>query len=90
MRAFAGIGLVLLAVAYGAFALIVLNQAYSGDGASGPLVGVAQWSMGLSAGVGALALCLPSAVVDHTTRRTAVRLQYTLAFASPVLAAVDF
>ncbi|MYU51091.1 MULTISPECIES: hypothetical protein [Streptomyces] len=90
VRVFAGIGLPLLAVAYGAFLLIVLNQAYSGDGTSGPLVGVAQWSMGLSAVAGMSALCLPSAVVSHAARRGAVRLQYALAFAGPALAAIDF
>ncbi|MFI9046133.1 hypothetical protein [Streptomyces sp. NPDC053427] len=90
VRVFAGIGLLLLAFAYGAFLIIVLNQAHSGDGASGPLLGAAQWSMGLSAAVGLLALCLPSAVVSHTARRGAVRLQYALAFAGPALAAIDF
>ncbi|MFF4699997.1 hypothetical protein [Streptomyces chattanoogensis] len=90
VRVFAGIGLLLLAVAYGALLIIVLNQAYSGDGASGPLVGAAQWSMGLSAVVGLLALCLPNAVVSHAVRRWAVWLQYALGFAGPALAAIDF
>ncbi|TJZ59091.1 hypothetical protein FCH28_02860 [Streptomyces piniterrae] len=90
VRVFAGIGLLLLAFAFGAFLIIVLNQAYSGDGASGPLVGAAPWSMGLSAVAGLLALCLPSAVVSHAARRGAVRLQYALAFAGPALAAIDF
>ncbi|WP_327706897.1 hypothetical protein [Streptomyces decoyicus] len=90
VRVFAGIGLLLLAFAYGAFLIIVLNQAYSGDGASGPLLGAALWSMGLSAVAGLLALCLPSALVSHAARRGAVGLQYALAFAGPALAAVDF
>lgn len=74
VRVFAGIGLLALALAYVAFAVIVLRQAYSGDGASGPLAEVAQWSLGLSAVVGLLALCLPSAVVSHAARRGPVRL----------------
>ncbi|BDM69578.1 hypothetical protein HEK616_30650 [Streptomyces nigrescens] len=90
LRGFAALGLVLLVVAYGAFIIIVLHQAYSGDGASGPLLDVAEWAMGLSAIVGLSALCLPGDVVSYAARRGAVRLQYALAFAGPVLAAVDF
>ncbi|MFC0842269.1 hypothetical protein ACFH04_00740 [Streptomyces noboritoensis] len=90
VRIFAGIGLLLLALAYGAFIVIVLGQSYSGDGAGGPLVEEAQWSMGLSAVVGGLALCLPSTAVSHTARRGAVKLQYALALAGPALAAIDF
>ncbi|MFD9567368.1 hypothetical protein [Streptomyces sp. NPDC059994] len=90
VRIFAGIGLLLLAFAYGVFLVVVLGQAYSGDGASGPLVEEAQWSMGLSAVAGLLALCLPATIVSHPARRTAVRLQYALAFAGPALAAIDF
>jgi hypothetical protein len=90
VRAFACIGLLLLSFAFGAFLIIVLIQAYSGDGASGPLTSAALWSMGLSATAGLLALCLPSAVVSHTARRGAVWLQYALAFAGPALAAIDF
>ncbi|MFE7894342.1 hypothetical protein [Streptomyces sp. NPDC057412] len=89
VRVFAGIGLLLLAFAYGAFLVIVLDQAYSGAGTSGPLVGVARWSMGLSAIAGLLALCLPDAAVSPAARRGAVATQYVLAFAGPVLAAVD-
>ncbi|MFD9484114.1 hypothetical protein [Streptomyces sp. NPDC059991] len=90
VRIFAGIGLLLLALACGAFIVVVLGQAYSGDGASGPLVEEAQWSMGLSAVAGALALCLPTTMVSYPARRTAVRLQYALAVAGPALAAIDF
>ncbi|MEU4845576.1 hypothetical protein [Streptomyces gilvosporeus] len=90
VRVFAGIGFLLLAVAYAVFIIIVLNQAYSGDGASGPLVDPAQWSMGLSAVAGLLALCLPSDALSHAARQGTVRLQYALAFAGPVLAAIDF
>ncbi|WP_329394780.1 hypothetical protein [Streptomyces melanogenes] len=90
VRIFAGIGFLLLALAYGVFLVVVLGQAYSGDGASGPLVEAAQWAMGLSAAAGALALCLPSTMVSHAARRTAVRLQYVLALAGPALAAIDF
>ena len=86
----AALGLLLLVVAYGAFVLIVMNQAYSGDGASGPLVGLAQGAMGLSAVVGLLALALPGDGMSYAARRGAVWLQYALAFAGPVLAAVDF
>ncbi|WP_329402864.1 hypothetical protein [Streptomyces melanogenes] len=90
VRVFAGIGLLLLALTYGAFIVVVLGQAYSGDGASGPLVDAAQWSMGLSAVAGLLALCLPTTAVSHGTRRGTVRLQYVLALAGPALAAIDF
>ncbi|MFI1172851.1 hypothetical protein [Streptomyces melanogenes] len=90
VRIFAGIGLLLLPFAYGVFLVIGLGQAYSGDGASGPLVDAAQWSMGLSVVVGVLAICLPSTAVSHAARRGTVRLQYALAFAGPALAAIDF
>lgn len=90
VRVFAAIGLLLLVVAFGVFCIIVLNQAYSGDGASGPLLDVAEWAMGLSGFVGLGALCLPSDAVSHAARRGAVQLQYALAFAGPLLAAVDF
>ncbi|MEV0282359.1 hypothetical protein AB0I22_39195 [Streptomyces sp. NPDC050610] len=89
IRVFAGLGLLLLAFAYGAFLIVGLHQAYSGDGTSGPLTGAAQGAMGLSAVVGLLALCLPGDVVSLAARRTAVGLQYALAFAGPVLAAVE-
>ncbi|MFD8542416.1 hypothetical protein [Streptomyces sp. NPDC059649] len=90
VRVFAAIGLLVLAVAFVVFCIVVLHQAYSGDGASGPLLEVAEASMWLSAIVGLFALCLPSDAVSHTARRGAVRLQYALAFAGPLLAAVDF
>lgn len=90
VRIFAGIGLLLLALAYGAFIVIVLGQSYSGDGAGGSLVEEAQWSMGLSAVAGLGALCLPATAVSHTARRGAVMLQYALALAGPALAAIDF
>ncbi|MFE7121078.1 hypothetical protein ACFU99_37180 [Streptomyces sp. NPDC057654] len=88
-RVFAGLGLLLLACAYGVFLIVVVHQAYSGDGTSGPLTGAAQGSMGLSAVVGLLSLCLPGDVVSLAARRAAVGVQYALAFAGPVLAAVD-
>ncbi|GAB7035706.1 hypothetical protein AB0G35_15650 [Streptomyces sp. NPDC021749] len=90
LRVFAALGLLLLVVAYGLFLIIVLNQAYSGDGASGPLVGLAEGAMGLSAVVGVGALCLPGDAVSHAARRIAVQVQYALAFAGPALAAIDF
>ncbi|MFI1104362.1 hypothetical protein [Streptomyces melanogenes] len=90
VRVYAGIGLLLLAFAYGVFLVVVLGQAYSGDGASGPLVDAAQWSMGLSAVAGLWALCVPGTALSHAARRGAVRLQYALAFAGPALAAIDF
>lgn len=90
LRALAALGLLLLVVAYGTFFIIVLNQAYSGDGASGPLVGLAQGAMGLSAVVGLSALALPSEGMSYAARRGAVWLQYALALAGPVLAAIDF
>ncbi|PKV89840.1 hypothetical protein [Streptomyces sp. TLI_146] len=90
LRVFAGVGLLLLALAYGVFLAIVLGQAYSGDGASGPLVDAAQWSMGLSGVAGLWALCLPGTAMSHAARRGVVMLQYALAFAGPALAAIDF
>ncbi|MEU7279082.1 hypothetical protein AB0A69_09925 [Streptomyces sp. NPDC045431] len=90
VRVFAGIGLLLLAVAFVATLVIVLNQAYSGDGGSGPLIGAAMWSMGLSGLVGLAALCAPRDTLDHAVRRGAVFAQYALAFGGPVLAAIDF
>ncbi|MFF9480605.1 hypothetical protein [Streptomyces sp. NPDC014733] len=90
VRVFAGIGLLLLGVAYVAFAVVVLRQAYTGDGAAGPLTGAAQWSLALSAVTGLSALCLPSAAMSDTARRRTVAAQYALAFAGPVLAAIDF
>lgn len=68
----------------------MLRQAYTGDGASGPLTGPAQWPLALSAATGLSALCLPNAAMSHTTRRRTVALQYALALAGPAVAAVDF
>ncbi|WP_399087955.1 hypothetical protein ACGH2B_12310 [Streptomyces sp. BBFR2] len=90
LRVFAGLGFPLLAVAYGAFVIVVLQQAYSGDGASGPFLGASQLSMGLSAVTGLAALCLPTDAITHTTRRRTVTLQYVLALTGPALAAIDF
>ncbi|GAA3162957.1 MULTISPECIES: hypothetical protein [Streptomyces] len=90
VRVFAGIGLLLLVLAFGAFVVIALRQAYTGDGASGPLVSLAPWSLALSAVTGLAALCLPNAAMSHTVRSRTVALQYGLALAGPVLAAIDF
>ncbi|MGW1837696.1 hypothetical protein [Streptomyces sp. NPDC002067] len=90
LRVFAGLGFLLLAVAYGAFVIVVLQQAYSGDGASGPFLGASQLSMGLSAVTGLAALCLPTDAITHTARRRTVTLQYALALTGPALAAIDF
>ncbi|MFK8849806.1 hypothetical protein [Streptomyces sp. Ac-502] len=87
LRVFAALGIPLLGVAYVLFAIVVLNQAYSGDGASGPLVGVAQTVMWLSLVSGLVALALP---MSYRARRSTVWVQYALLAAGPVLAAVDF
>lgn len=90
LRVFAALGLPLLAVAYVLFMIIVLHQAYTGDGASGPLAGAANTALALSPVAGLIALCAPAAAMSHSARRTTVRLQYGLLVAGPVLAAVDF
>ncbi|MEU0275301.1 hypothetical protein [Streptomyces sp. NPDC006307] len=90
LRIFAGFGLLLLVGAFAAFLVIVLNQAYSGDGASGPLLVPAMWSMGFSGIVGLVALCAPRDALSHRGRRGAVFAQYALAFGGPALAAIDF
>ncbi|UFQ13667.1 MULTISPECIES: hypothetical protein [Streptomyces] len=90
IRVFAALGLLLLAVTSVLFVTIVLRQAYSGDGASGPLVDVAQLAMALSAIAGLSALCLPGTAMSHAARRGTVRAQYVLAVGGPMLAAVDF
>lgn len=86
---FAAVGLLLLIVAYGAFVIIALNQAYSDDGASGPLLGLSPWVLGLSGLLGCLALCLPSGAVSHEARLGAVGVQYAPAFAGPMPAGID-
>ncbi|MEV5596675.1 hypothetical protein [Streptomyces sp. NPDC052496] len=90
LRVFAGIGLPLAAVAYVLYMIIVLHQAYSGDGASGPLAGVADAALALSPVAGLIALCVPAAAMSCSARRNTVWLQYALLVAGPVLAAVDF
>ncbi|MFF9865287.1 MULTISPECIES: hypothetical protein [unclassified Streptomyces] len=90
VRIFAGAGLLLLPVALVAWGVIVLEQAYSGDGASGPLGELALWSLGFSGLLGLWALSLPQDAVRHAVRRGAVCVQYALALACPLLAAVDF
>lgn len=87
LRVFAALGIPLLGVAYVLFAIIVLNQAHSGDGASGPLVGAAQTVMWLSLVSGLVALAVP---MGYRARRDTVWVQYALLAAGPVLAAVDF
>ncbi|MFI2238467.1 hypothetical protein [Streptomyces chrestomyceticus] len=90
LRVFAALGLPLLAVAYVLFMIIVLGQAYTGDGASGPLAGAANTALALSPVAGLIALCVPAAAMSHSARRTTVWIQYGLLVAGPVLAAVDF
>ncbi|GCD42254.1 hypothetical protein [Streptomyces paromomycinus] len=90
LRVFAGLGLPLLAVAYVLFMVVVLHQAYSGDGASGPLVYAAQTSLALSPVAGLIALGVPASAMGHAARRNTVGLQYGLMIAGPLLAAVDF
>ncbi|MDQ8706017.1 hypothetical protein RCO28_26580 [Streptomyces sp. LHD-70] len=90
VRVFAGIGLLLLPVVVVVFVIIVLNQSYSGDGVAGPLVGMAPWAMGVSGVLGLLALILPSDMLTHPARSATVKVQYALAVAAPILAAVDF
>ncbi|MEU7648206.1 hypothetical protein [Streptomyces huasconensis] len=72
IRVFAALGLLLLAVTSVLFVTVVLRQAYSGDGASGPLVDVAQLAMALSAIAGLSALCLPGTAMGHGARRGTV------------------
>ncbi|MFJ8645959.1 hypothetical protein ACIRNI_07525 [Streptomyces sp. NPDC093546] len=90
LRIFAGFGILLLAGAFVATLVIGINQAYTGDGANGPLFGAALWSIGLSGLVGLVALCAPRDVMDYAARRGAVFIQYALAFGGPALAAIDF
>ncbi|MEV3990521.1 hypothetical protein AB0J57_16595 [Streptomyces sp. NPDC049837] len=90
VRVFAGIGLLLLAVTFVGTLVILLRQAYVGDGANGPLTELAMWSLGLSGLVGLWALCLPRDAISHAVRRGAVLAQYALAVAGPLLAVVDF
>ncbi|GAA2483146.1 hypothetical protein GCM10010393_12340 [Streptomyces gobitricini] len=90
VRVFAGVGLVLLVFAFLATVLVMLRQAYVGDGASGPLGTFAMWSLGLSGLVGLWAMCLPHDAVGHRGRRGAVFVQYALMVCGPLLAAVDF
>ncbi|MFH8409864.1 hypothetical protein ACH4FX_34560 [Streptomyces sp. NPDC018019] len=90
LRVFAGLGLLLLAAAYFLFVIIVLNQAYSGDGASGPLLPAARTALALSPVPGLIALCVPAAGLGYRARCSTVWLQYALLAAGPVLAAVDF
>ncbi len=90
VRVSAALGLLALVLAYGVWLLVVLHQAYRGDGTSGPLVDASLWSMKLSAVVGVVALALPRTVLGHAARVRAVWAQYALAVAGPVLAAVHF
>ncbi len=89
LRVFAVLGFPLLAVAWVLFAIIVLHQAYSGDGASGPLAGAAQVALMLSPVAGLASFCIPDAP-GHRARRTTIWIQYGLLVAGPVRAAVDF
>ncbi|KAA6213359.1 hypothetical protein CP973_29360 [Streptomyces albofaciens JCM 4342] len=89
LRVFALLGFPLLAVAWVLFAIIVLHQAYSGDGASGPLAGAAQAALTLSPAAGLVSFCLPD-TPGHRARRITIWIQYGLLVAGPVLAAVDF
>ncbi|WP_030669904.1 hypothetical protein [Streptomyces rimosus] len=89
LRVFALLGFPLLAVAWVLFAVIVLNQAYSGDGASGPLAGAAQVALMLSPVAGLVSFCLPD-TPGLRARRITIWIQYALLVAGPVLAAVDF
>ncbi|MER7108418.1 hypothetical protein [Streptomyces sp. NPDC000229] len=90
VRVFAGTGLLLLAFSFVVTLVVLLRQAYVGDGANGPLTGPALWSLGLSGVVGLWALCLPRDAVGHEVRRGAVFVQYALVAGGPVLAVVDF
>ncbi|QGV80006.1 hypothetical protein [Streptomyces ficellus] len=89
VRVFAGIGLLLLVFAFLLTVGIVLHQAYSGDGASGPSTELALWALGFSGLVGLWAMSLPKEAVGHAVRRGAVFAQYALMAAGPLLAAVD-
>ncbi|MFM9370612.1 hypothetical protein [Streptomyces sp. Da 82-17] len=90
VRVFAGIGLLLLPVVFVVYAVIILNQSYSGDGVPGHLVPIAPWLMALSGILGLLGLFLPSDTTAHSARSTTVKAQYALAVAAPILSAVDF
>ncbi|MET9295065.1 hypothetical protein [Streptomyces sp. NPDC003077] len=89
LRVFAGLGFLALAVAWVLSLVISLHQAYSGDGASGPLLEAGQWAMGFSLPVGLLALSLPTGMLGRAGRRNLVLAQYALVVAGPVLIAVD-
>ncbi|MFE6223788.1 MULTISPECIES: hypothetical protein [unclassified Streptomyces] len=81
LRAFAGFGLLLVAVCAVAALAFTLGDAISGDGVGGGFATAALWSVGLAAAAGVAALVVP--------RRDVVTAQYVLALAGPVLALMD-
>ncbi|MFD4377766.1 hypothetical protein [Streptomyces sp. NPDC058486] len=81
LRAFAGFGLLLVAVCTVATMAVTLDDAISGDGSGGGFVVTGFWALGLAAAAGVAALVVP--------RRALVVAQYALALAGPLLALMD-
>ncbi|MGA5494793.1 hypothetical protein ACPCSP_10545 [Streptomyces cinereoruber] len=81
LRVLALCGFLLLAGCLVLTAVLGLVDAVEGDGVGGGLLTAGLWSLALGAAAGTAALAVP--------RRTLVAAQYALAFAAPVLAALD-
>ncbi|MFC7975105.1 hypothetical protein ACFUT3_07680 [Streptomyces cinereoruber] len=81
LRVIALCGFLLLAGCLVLTAVLGLVDAVEGDGVGGGLLTAGLWSLALGAAAGTAALAVP--------RRALVAAQYALAFAAPVLAALD-
>ncbi|MGV9690738.1 hypothetical protein ACWDUX_16680 [Streptomyces sp. NPDC003444] len=81
LRVLALCGFPLLAACLVVTAVLGLTDAIEGDGVGGGFLTAGFWSLVLGAVAGAAALAVP--------RRALVAAQYALAFAGPVLAALD-
>ncbi|GGT37038.1 hypothetical protein [Streptomyces purpureus] len=69
--------------------IVVLNDAISGDGVSGPAAMAGFWALGLGAVAGLAAAATPRAALAHRARATLVAAEYALALTAPLLALLD-
>ncbi|KOX36183.1 MULTISPECIES: hypothetical protein [unclassified Streptomyces] len=81
LRVLALCGFLLLAACLVLTAALGLTDAVEGDGTDDGFLAAGFWALALGAGAGATALAAP--------RRAFVAAQYALAFAGPLLAALD-
>ncbi|WP_418957734.1 hypothetical protein [Streptomyces tritici] len=82
-------GLVALFVSLVLTAIVVLDDAISGDGVGGPAASAGFWALGLGALAGVVAAAAPRTALAYRARAGVVMAEYTLVLVAPLIALMD-